>query len=71
MDNTLAIVGTLILGVVGVIAFLALQPADQKKRSSSKGMKPRGANPRTHGPACCPRPPRSPHVHSCPVPRGR
>ena len=51
MDNTLAIVGTLILGVVGVIAFLALQPADQKKRSSSKGMKPRGANPRTHGPA--------------------
>lgn len=42
MDNWLAVVGTLLLGVVGVVAFFALgaEPAQPKTRSAG-GMRPR------------------------------
>ena len=42
MDNWLAVVGTLLLGVVGVVAFFALgaAPAQPKTRSAG-GMRPR------------------------------
>ena len=41
MENWVVIVGTLVLGVVGVIAFLSMSPGDTKTRRSKSGLKPR------------------------------
>ena len=44
MDSTTyAIVGTLLLGLVGAAAFFLMQPAETKTRSAKGGLKPRGA----------------------------
>lgn len=43
MDNTtLAIVGALVIGLIGAAAFLLSQPAEVKTRSAKGGLKPRG-----------------------------
>jgi len=41
MENWMLIVGTALLGVVGVLAFLALSPGETKTRSVKSGLKPR------------------------------
>lgn len=41
MDNWVIIVGTAVLGVVGVLAFLAMSPGETKTRSAKSGLKPR------------------------------
>ena len=41
MENWVVIVGTLVLGVVGVIAFLSMSPGETKTRSAKSGLKPR------------------------------
>ena len=43
MDSqTLMLVGTLLIGVVGVVIIFASQPAPTKTRSAQGGLKPRG-----------------------------
>ena len=43
MDSqTLMVVGTLLLGLVGAAIFFVSQPAPVKKRSAGAGLKPRG-----------------------------
>lgn len=47
------IVGTLLLGVVGVVAFMSMQPNKPKARAASGSkMKPRGAPPPALANAC-------------------
>ena len=41
MENWMLIVGTALLGVVGVLAFLAMSPGETKTRSVKSGLKPR------------------------------
>ena len=43
------VVGTLLLGVIGVVAFMSMQPNKPKARSANKEkMKPRGARAPVH-----------------------
>lgn len=44
MDNYLLAAGTLVLGLLGLVAFFMSQPTAAKKRSEGSGMKPRGAH---------------------------
>ena len=41
MENWMLIVGTALLGVVGVLAFLTMSPGETKTRSAKSGLKPR------------------------------
>ena len=41
MENWVVIVGTLVLGVMGVLAFLSMSPGETKTRSAKSGLKPR------------------------------
>ena len=41
-SSTLVIIGTLLAGVVGIVAFLMMPQPEKKKRSAAGGLKPRG-----------------------------
>ena len=41
MENWMIVVGTAVLGIVGVLAFLAMSPGETKTRSAKSGLKPR------------------------------
>ena len=41
--STLVVVGTLLIGILGAVAFFASQPGPAKSRSAKGGLKPRGA----------------------------
>ena len=42
MESWQLIAATLVLGVIGVVAFLAMSPGETKTRSAKSGLKPRG-----------------------------
>ena len=41
MENWMIVVGTAVLGIVGVLAFLAMSPGETKTRRAKSGLKPR------------------------------